>query len=426
MSTFIEFLRDSPLLTLFVAFVCAHPLGSGVLASASALAYVPRKGHHVRPDEVATAPARHPIVSVVIPAHNEQGVIERALSRVLQLDWPALDVIVVDDGSTDATVEVVMPYVRDGRTRLLRKPSNEGKSMAINDALETCVSDVVLVMDADGAPDPAALQVMVPHLLRPGVAAVTGNPRVLNTRTNLARLQAIEFSATVGVHRRADAVWGRLTTFSGLCTLVDRRVIVGLGGFAPEMATEDIEMTWRLQLAGWRAEYEPSALFGMQVPERLSTLWTQRRRWVIGLAQVIRRHGGTAAKASNWRMWPVLVMSALSIFWAHAVVLLFLVHLILELAGVARLTLAPLLLLVGAVTLVAGIIQALIGMSLDRRNDPDIYRQIPWIAWYPLCYWVLNVVLVARYTLTGLLRKPTLSTWNLPREAPRTPATPPG
>src|SRR5206468_2685503 len=112
-----------------------------------------------------------------------------------------------------------------------------------------------------------ALEHMAPHFVRGGkIAAVTGNPRVLNTRTVLARLQAIEFTSTVGVQRRGDAVWGRLMTVSGLCVLFDRRVVQGLHGFAPNMATEDIDLSWRLQLAGYDVVYEPNALFGMEAP----------------------------------------------------------------------------------------------------------------------------------------------------------------
>jgi poly-beta-1,6-N-acetyl-D-glucosamine synthase len=414
----INALVETPALTLFLAFLCAHPFGSGLFATISAMAYIRRQPTEWSPQQIAEAKTTYPVVSVVIPAHNEEDVIASAIEHCIRLRWPELDVIVVDDGSTDGTADVSSPFVSRGDIRLLSKPTNEGKSMAINDALTVCIGDVVLVMDADGMPDEAALEWMVPHLTGDeSVAAVTGNPRVLNTRTTLARLQAIEFSATVGVHRRADAVWGRLTTFSGLCTLMDRGVILGLGGFAPDMATEDIEMTWRLQLAGWEAAYEPAAMFGMEVPERLRNLWRQRLRWVRGLAQVLRRHGLRAASPRNWRMWPMLWLSSLSIIWAHAVVLYAIATIILSLTDLGRQRFVPLLVLFAAVTVLAGMAQALVGMRLDARRDPAILRQAPWVPWYPLCYWVLNVLLVVRGTLPGLLRRPRLSVWNLAREA---------
>lgn len=357
------------------------------------------------------------MISVVIPAHDEAEVIDKAVSAVLQLDWPQLDVIVVDDGSRDGTRDLVRPFLADGRVRLLHKPSNEGKSMAINDALPICRGDLVLLMDADGVPDPAVLEQMTPHFMRGGkIAAVTGNPRVLNTRTVLARLQAIEFTSTIGIQRRGDSVWGRLMTVSGLCVLFDRRVVESVYGFAPDMATEDIDLSWRLQLTGHEVVYEPSALFGMEAPESLRALWRQRRRWVVGLAQVLRRHLLEASHPRNWRLWPVALTATLSIVWAHAVVVATVVWTAVLLYGSPPPDLASLLGLFAAITITAGIVQGVSGMWLDRHYDPAIWRQLPWVCWYPLVYWTLCVLLVVRGTIPGLVRKPKLSVWNIPRE----------
>lgn len=423
MTTFFHFLWSDPVYTVLIAFLCAWPLGSGLMSLLGAIRFHlrgdPGRWFIPRPDDISRGHALHPVISVVIPAHDEAEVIAAALDGVLGIRWPELDVIVVDDASRDSTREVVRPFLSTGKVRLLHKAANEGKSMAINDALPACRGRLVLLMDADGVPDPAVLERMVPHFLdAPVVAAVTGNPRVLNTRTVLARLQAIEFSSIVAVQRRGDAIWGRLMTFSGLCALFDRETVQANGGFAPDMATEDIDLTWRLQLGGREVVYEPAALFGMQAPETLKLLWRQRVRWVRGLAQVLRRHAWTAARhRSNWREWPVLVTSTLSIVWAHLLVVMSAVWIVSEPLGAPPPHLAPFLGLFAAVTVGAGIVQALVGMWLDRASDPALGRQLPWVAWYPLCYWVLCVVLVVRGTLPGLVRRPRLSVWQLPREA---------
>ena len=207
MKAFFEYLGENPAYTIFVAFLCAHPLASGLLTSVGALAFRARSDERrwyvASAADLDRAKARYPVISVVLPAHNEERVIATALEGLLDVRWPELDVIVVDDGSGDGTSRVVRPFVEARRVRLLRKSVNEGKSMAINDALPLCPADLVLLMDADGLPDQAVLEKMVPHFVGSAtVAAVTGNPRVLNTRTFLARLQAIEFSATVGLQRR--------------------------------------------------------------------------------------------------------------------------------------------------------------------------------------------------------------------------------
>jgi biofilm PGA synthesis N-glycosyltransferase PgaC len=418
---FFHALWDAPFYTLFVAFLCAHPLGSGLVSLVGALRFRasadPRRWYVNRAEDLVHARSRYPIVSIVIPAHNEAEVIAAALRGVFGIRWPELDVIVVDDASTDSTRDAILPFLADERLRLLRKTKNEGKSMAINDALPICRGEVVLLMDADGVPAEDVLERMAPHLVvAPSVAAVTGNPRVLNTRTVLARLQAIEFSSIVSVQRRGDAAWGRLMTVSGLCVLFERDTVRALGGFAPDMATEDIDLTWRLQLTGHEVIYEPAAIFGMQAPETLGPLWRQRVRWVRGLAQVLRRHALKACTPANWRMWPVLVTSTLSIVWAHALVIATVFWVVSEPLGLPPPGIGQFLTMFAAITVLAGTFQALTGIWLDRSSDPWLKAQIPWVALYPLVYWILSVLLVVRGTLPGLIRKPTLSVWQIPRQ----------
>lgn len=421
MRVFFEYLSSRPIVTLFVTFLATYPLLGSALATGGAIASAvrrrPDRWYVPGPDAVAEARQRYPVVSIVIPAHNEEAVVARAVERAISIDWPEVDVIVVDDGSTDATREAVAPFVESGRIRLLHKPVNEGKSMAINDAARICRGDLLLVLDGDGQPHSEVFNHMVPRFVAgPRVAAVTGNPRVLNTRTVLARVQAIEFSATVGVQRRGDAIWGRLMTFSGLCTLLDRDALMAMNGFAPDMATEDIDLTWRFQLSGRQVVYEPKALFGMQAPENLGDWWRQRKRWVIGLAQVMRRHGRAALHREQWRLWPLMGQAVLSILWAHLFLFSTLVWTVGSLIGVDAPGLSSYLRLFAFIVLLAGVFQVLVGFFLDRKSDPGIIHQLPWAAWYPLAYWVLCALTVVRATIPGLIRKPHgLSTWNLDR-----------
>ena len=421
MSTFLDFFFARPVLTAFLTFLAVYPLLSSAVVSSGAIVsalrrrgsrwYIPESGSIERAHE------RYPVISILIPAHNEESVVALAVKRALAIRWPELDVIVIDDASTDGTRAAVSEFVEAGLIRVLHKPVNEGKSMALNDAARICRGDLLLVLDADGQPDPAVFESMVPRFVdAPRVAAVTGNPRVLNTRSVLSRIQAIEFSATVGIQRRGDSVWGRLMTFSGLCTLIDRNALLALDGFAPQMATEDIDLTWRLQLAGRQVVYEPAALFGMQVPESIGAWWRQRRRWVEGLAQVLRRHGPDASRPAQWRLWPLLAKASLSILWAHLMVLVAITLFVAWLTDLLRPEIGSVMAMFAAIVLVAGVVQVLLGFVLDARYDRGLAGQLPWAAWYPLAYWLLAVVTVVRCTIPALVRKPRgLSTWNLER-----------
>jgi biofilm PGA synthesis N-glycosyltransferase PgaC len=409
-----------PVYTVLIAFLSAYPLWGCVLAmfgaTASILRRDPARWYIPQPDGVARARARYPVVSVVIPAHNEEELIARAIDRALAIRWPEIDVIVADDGSRDGTREAVLPYVEAGRVRLLRKEVNEGKSRAINDALGLCRGELFLVLDADGQPDKTVLEHMVPRFLdAPAVAAVTGNPRVLNTVNSLTSVQAVEFSSTVGILRRSHSVWGRLMTFSGLCTLLERDAVLDVGGFAADMATEDIDLTWRLQLAGHEVTYEPRALFGMQAPETFRDWWRQRQRWAKGLAQVLRRYTVSVFRPTHWRMWGIWAQCFFSLLWAHLFLGFSLFWLVAALFGHGPPQFSRALALAACVVLVAGVVQAFFGILVDARADPGIKSVIPWAAWFPLAYWLLSVLTVVRATIPGLVRRPRLSTWNLER-----------
>ncbi|MDR0959029.1 MAG: glycosyltransferase [Propionibacteriaceae bacterium] len=419
MNDFFSVLRDYPVTTIIIAFLGTYPMCSAIQQMVTAWWY--RRGRRaawVLPtvDRETEAMRRYPTLSVIIAAHNEERTIEDAISCVLNLDWPVVDLIVVDDGSSDDTVSIVRPYALRGQLRLLRKPVNEGKALAINDGLVLARGDLALVLDADGRPERKAARFMAAHFLMPRVAAVTGNPRVGNTRSIPAHLQAVEFSASVAVQRRGDEAWGRLTTVSGLCVMLRRPVMVALGGFDPLMVTEDIELTWRLQINGYEAVYEPAALFGMEVPQTWRQLWHQRRRWARGLAQVLRRHGWAALHPSHRRMWPNLILAWLSLIWVHAEAVAILFGLI----GWAIWTpvgeWVAVLAFMAACTVVTGVAQVITGMMLDRKVDPKLFREVPWAAWYPAFYWMLMALCVLRDTIPGLVVKPrSPAVWHIAR-----------
>ena len=126
--------------------------------------------------EVSVDPKFTPKCSVVIAAYNESDHIEQTIRGALAINYPDYEVVIIDDGSTDDTAAKVLPFVRTGQVRLVRKMVNEGKAMALNDGLCCTNGEVLLVMDADAIPDPNILSVVVPHFKYPRVGAVTGNP----------------------------------------------------------------------------------------------------------------------------------------------------------------------------------------------------------------------------------------------------------
>jgi poly-beta-1,6-N-acetyl-D-glucosamine synthase len=411
MTGWVKALSEAPFYLGLMGFLGLYPVVSGLYWIVGAVLF---SHHRERPDPDFYALEHHPHVSVLVAAHDEESVIVETVERLLELDWPSFDVTVVDDGSADRTSELLIPYAQAGRIHLLTKELNEGKAMALNDALPLLAGEIVLIVDADGRPRPDVLRWMVPHFVKvPRVGAVTGNPRVVNTTTLLAKLQAIEFSATVSVLRRAQATWGRLMTFSGICTALRKSGIEAVGGFRPSMATEDIALAWQLQTTYADVRYEPRALFAMQVPETLPAWWRQRTRWSRGLAQVLRGNASIMRDVRKRRMWPVWIEGLLSTFWSHLFFLAAVFWTVALATGVYGFAGNPIPNFWGLLIASVLVVQIAIGLTLDGRYDHSVRRYALWIPIYPLLYWMLSAAAAVRGTLPGLLRRPgsTPVTW---------------
>jgi biofilm PGA synthesis N-glycosyltransferase PgaC len=357
-----------------------------------------------------------PRVTIIIPAYGEEDVIGRTLAALLEIDYPHYEVLVVNDGSPDHTADIVRSYLHRGPIRLLDKRLNEGKAMALNDALPLCRSEILLILDADIVVEPDILKKFVPHFQSPRVGAVTGNPRVANRTTFLQHLQAIEFSSIISVQRRAQRVWGRVLTVSGAVFAIRRSALMSLGGFTPHMATEDIDLTWRLQMRLWDVRYEPRAIVWMQAPPTLRELWKQRRRWARGLTQVLRRHAIVPFRWTMRRLWPVYYESILSILWAYVFVFVSMYWLVSHLFGYAPVGTSPFPNFWGMLIATACLLQLLTGATVDSRYDKHIFSSYVEAVYYPLVYWMLMGLITAIYTIDALLhRPPPVQTWNIQR-----------
>lgn len=232
-----------------------------------------------------------PSVAVLVPARNEAKVLEECLEALLESDHPSLEIHVLSDGSTDGTAEIARRYAGHG-VRLHEHVENVGKSQVLEMALAGLTTDLVMVIDADTHLGPTAAREMAEVFARhPEVAGATANVRVKRAGNLLACLQVVEYASIIGLLKRANSAWGGLFTVSGAACCFRTDVVRGIGGFASPSITEDIELSWRLQKAGFKLVYVPRALVGVDVPHSVRDLWRQRLRWSQGLAEVLRLHG---------------------------------------------------------------------------------------------------------------------------------------
>jgi poly-beta-1,6-N-acetyl-D-glucosamine synthase len=402
-----------------LTFIALYPMVTASIWVVTAFIYSTRREGAGSDQFYAIPDADLPLVTVLVPAYREEVEIDRTLSALHNLDYPDYEVLVVDDGSPDATAEIARRHVeRDPRFRLLAKKVNEGKALAMNDAMPLVRGEVVVVVDADARLHRDALRPLAAHFVRlPRVAAVTGNPRVANRDTIVAELQTLEFTSIVSLLRRAQVVWGRILTVSGVISAFRVSALRDVGMFDPSMATEDIDVSWRLQRRFYDVRYEPRALVDMTVPATVGALWRQRRRWALGLVQVLRRHRSVITTWKTRRQWPVFIEAALSIVWAHAFLVMLTFWALCLAVGVDPPGASPFPNAWGMVVGTACLAQLLCGVALDRRYDRSVSKSFLIAPLYPLGYWLLMAVVTVVSTLPALLRRqPSVARWSTVRE----------
>ena len=349
-----------------------------------------------------------PSVTVLVPAYSEEKTIGPCLDALREVNYPKLEVIAIDDGSPDRTAEIVTEKLaHDPRLRFLEKKVNEGKAMAMNDALAITTGEVVVVIDADARIHPYALRFMAAHFVRvPRVGGVTGNPRPINRVNTLTELQVAEYASNVSLMRRSQVVWGRILTMSGVISAFRRSVIAEVGPFDPSMATEDIELTWRIQRNFYDVRYEPRAVLGMVVPQTLPELIRQRMRWGRGLVEVLKKHAGVLRHWRNRRHWPVYIEATISLVWWHLLLALFAVLIFASAArAISIIDFTPLPWGWTAIVLTAAIVQLTVGILLDRHYDRSATSALPIIPWYPMVYWFIVGLPSVIVTVPTLLRR---------------------
>ena len=344
-----------------------------------------------------------PGVTILIPAYNESRVVGSCVRAALDSDYPTLEVLLFDDGSLDGTSEAAKEAAgADARVRVVRDEVNRGKANRLNDGFLLSKDELIVVVDADTHIHPQAVRRLVAHIGRsPVLAAVAGGPHVTNRRNVLCAMQVLEAASIVGLIRRTQAAAGRVSVVAGVLGIFRRRAVQEVGGYDPTMATEDIDLTWRLQLAGWRTSYEPAALVGMEVPSTLRALWAQRRRWARGQGEVLHAHLPAILRWSRRGLWPIALEAVSSLVWIVAVAAAALLS-ILAVAVGGGIPLLTVALAWGVATSVVAILQLAFALQIGFRHDPRAAFAYALGPLFPLAYWLISALAALREELPAL------------------------
>lgn len=255
----------------------------------------------------ASEPPALPSVSILIPAHDEELVIEATIQALLALDYPRdkIEIVVVNDGSTDKTAELVSRAARsDSRVRLFNVPPEDaarGKAHALNLGAKCVASDLIAIYDADNRPEPNSLRHLVLNLLADDrLAAAFGKFRTLNRHRNLlTRFINLETMAFQFIVQAGRHLLFRLAILPGTNLVIRRRVWEESGGWDEQALTEDTELSIRLYTMGYEIKFVPYAVTWEEEPETWGTWLRQRTRWVRGNFYVLRKHLLPALKSGK-------------------------------------------------------------------------------------------------------------------------------
>lgn len=230
-----------------------------------------------------------PKVAVIIPAYNEEGVIAKCIESVRACTYGNLDIIVVDDGSTDGTVSEVLKFRNNNEVHLISQP-NQGKWSALNRAIMNVDAEYVVCIDADTQIKQDAIDHLVKHFDDPKVGAVAGKIMVGNRINLLTRLQALEYATSQNIERKAFDLINGILVVPGAIGAWRVEALEKAGLYCSETLTEDTDLTVQVNRAGYKVVYEKMARAYTEAPESVGQLLKQRLRWSLGMFQSAWKH----------------------------------------------------------------------------------------------------------------------------------------
>ena len=268
---------------LVTLFAVALVLGVARTVLIVALALLRRRHPPARPGFA-------PPVTVIVPAFCEETVIVESIASLLASDYPNLNVLVVDDGSTDRTYAVVQEAYRGHPRVRIVSQGNQGKAAALNHGYRIAPTSIVVAIDADTRLASDAIGLLVRHFEDSQVGAVSGNVKVINRRNLLARLQALEYIVSQNLDRRAFETINAIAVVPGAIGAWRKEAVAAAGGLSSETLAEDADLTFALIRAGYLIVYEEDAIALTQAPQTVRQFLRQRFRWIFGMLQTAWKH----------------------------------------------------------------------------------------------------------------------------------------
>ncbi len=238
--------------------------------------------------------ARQPAVSVVVPAYNEEMVLQSCVESIIGAGYPNLEVLIVDDGSSDATRQIGQRLAADHPEVRYIYQDNAGKGAALNHGYRVSTGEFLFFIDADSVFTPQTVPAMLSAFYDEKIGAVCGDDRPVNLNRVLTRFLALITHVGTGLVRRAFDVLGVVPVISGNSGAFRRACLDDMARSNPghplreDTVGEDLELTWQILTSPWKVVFAPDALVYAESPSSVRALYKQRTRWARGLLQSLQ------------------------------------------------------------------------------------------------------------------------------------------
>ncbi|MDO9156859.1 MAG: glycosyltransferase [Sediminibacterium sp.] len=264
---------------LFILFLTLGSIRLIIVLISSLLARRKEKGKNLQPLN------NYPLVSIIVPAYNEEVNAVSSLNNLLRCDYPAFNIIFINDGSTDNTLEVVKNAFKNNSQVTILDKINGGKASALNYGIAATNANYVVCIDADTKLKTDAVSKLMMHFNDASVGAVAGNVKVGNEVNLLTRWQSIEYTTSQNIDRKAFGYFNAITVVPGAIGAFNKLAIEEAGGFTSDTLAEDCDLTIRILRCGYIIANENSAVALTEAPETLKQFMSQRFRWTFGVLQ---------------------------------------------------------------------------------------------------------------------------------------------
>lgn len=284
---------------IFALFLVGIALSVGRMALMAALAALQKRKEANQNSGLAAAALAHasPLVSVIIPAYNEEINAARTVMSLLQQDYKNLQVVFVDDGSKDSTYQTVADAFKGYVNVTVYTKPNGGKASALNYGIQKAGGEFVVCIDADTQLKQDAVTQLMKKFFNTAtkdfdetIGAVAGNVKVGNEVNMLTRWQSIEYITSQNFDRRAFDLLNCITVVPGAIGAFRKEAILKAGGFTTDTLAEDCDLTMRLHRINYKVRNCNEAISYTEAPETMKQFLKQRFRWSFGVMQCFWKH----------------------------------------------------------------------------------------------------------------------------------------